>query len=605
MPRRVAEAAFVQYDECPKKRIAPNGNKLPDPIREGEILTDSSGKSWKLGRSIGIGGFGEIYLASDEIHRNVSSNTRYVIKVEQYSNGPLFVEKNFYIRTAKPEQIGEWRRQKKLKHLGISQYFGSGSHLYRGERYRFLVMERFGQDLGKLFIQHKRHFHVKTVLYLGIQILDVLEYIHCHGFVHADVKASNLILGRTPEMQNSVYLVDFGLACKYREKDGSHKEYRPDNRKAHAGTMEYTSRDAHVGAYSRRADLETLGYNLLQWLCGRLPWEDSLSDGEAVHACKNNMMSNLSLLMRQCFPDGTRYDVVSQYLKYVSALTFDATPDYAYCRRLLRSGVNGAGFVDDGKLVFGSGSVPLLAPNKLKKKSTKRGATEEPENIAELKPKKIVRIVPRQPCVAHNLNRMTRNSHMPIVLRSQQFNWEKVLSSHPERQLKKLSRPVVRAEPPLSNEEPVRKHTPTTPSRPTPAMLSVLARKKERNSSGAAALRKTRSDSSRSCSPMLESSPFGALTYAMEEVLKRREELAAMANVPFDFYEGDDSDLECLHRVTRSGHRVFKRRSPRLKFKRTANIQSPGGKRKAVINQNKKCRYSPSTHPRSHDTLRG
>ena len=79
--------------------------------------------------------------------------------------------------------------------------------------------------------------------------LDVLEYIHSHGFVHADVKASNLILGRTPETQNSVYLVDFGLACKYREKDGSHKEYRPDNRKAHAGTMEYTSRDAHAGGW--------------------------------------------------------------------------------------------------------------------------------------------------------------------------------------------------------------------------------------------------------------------------------------------------------------------------------------------------------------------
>jgi len=60
-------------------------------------------------------------------------------------------------------------------------------------------------------------------------------------------------------------------------------------------------------AYSRRGDLETLGYNLLQWLCGHLPWEDTLSDGEAVHACKNNMMSNLALLMRQCFPDGTRY----------------------------------------------------------------------------------------------------------------------------------------------------------------------------------------------------------------------------------------------------------------------------------------------------------
>lgn len=48
--------------EIPKKRIAPNGFHLPNPIREGELLTDISQKKWKLGRSIGHGGFGEIYL---------------------------------------------------------------------------------------------------------------------------------------------------------------------------------------------------------------------------------------------------------------------------------------------------------------------------------------------------------------------------------------------------------------------------------------------------------------------------------------------------------------------------------------------------------------
>ena len=62
MPRRVADPATVTYLEQPKKRIAPNGNKLPDQIREGEVLTDISKNEWKLGRSIGVGGFGEIYL---------------------------------------------------------------------------------------------------------------------------------------------------------------------------------------------------------------------------------------------------------------------------------------------------------------------------------------------------------------------------------------------------------------------------------------------------------------------------------------------------------------------------------------------------------------
>lgn len=46
----------------PEPRFAPNGYRLPDPIREGEILTDVTKKQWRLGRSIGLGGFGEIYL---------------------------------------------------------------------------------------------------------------------------------------------------------------------------------------------------------------------------------------------------------------------------------------------------------------------------------------------------------------------------------------------------------------------------------------------------------------------------------------------------------------------------------------------------------------
>ena len=33
---------------------------------------------------------------------------------------------------------------------------------------------------------------------------------------------------------------------------------------------------------SRRGDLEILGYVMLQWLCGRLPWEKNLANKEYV-----------------------------------------------------------------------------------------------------------------------------------------------------------------------------------------------------------------------------------------------------------------------------------------------------------------------------------
>ena len=71
--------------------------------------------------------------------------------------------------------VDEWKKGRRLKHVGLSPYIGSGSHVYRGEKYRFLVLERFGQDLGKLFLQNGRRFPLKTVLYLGIQIVSICK----------------------------------------------------------------------------------------------------------------------------------------------------------------------------------------------------------------------------------------------------------------------------------------------------------------------------------------------------------------------------------------------------------------------------------------------
>ena len=39
-------------------------HKLPDPIRDGEIVRDIQKRQWRLGKSIGVGGFGEIYAGS-------------------------------------------------------------------------------------------------------------------------------------------------------------------------------------------------------------------------------------------------------------------------------------------------------------------------------------------------------------------------------------------------------------------------------------------------------------------------------------------------------------------------------------------------------------
>lgn len=44
------------------------------------------------------------------------------------------------------------------------------------------------------------------------------------------------------------YLVDFGLAYRFKTAAGIHKPFVHDERRAHEGTLEFTSRDAHHGS---------------------------------------------------------------------------------------------------------------------------------------------------------------------------------------------------------------------------------------------------------------------------------------------------------------------------------------------------------------------
>lgn len=65
-------------DEVPVKRIAAPGCKLPAKLPANEILTDITQNKWRLGNSIGYGGFGDIYLGKEflKIVFNLKINSR-------------------------------------------------------------------------------------------------------------------------------------------------------------------------------------------------------------------------------------------------------------------------------------------------------------------------------------------------------------------------------------------------------------------------------------------------------------------------------------------------------------------------------------------------
>lgn len=66
---------------APKKKA--NGYKMPAPIPVGEVINDPiSKKKWRIGPSIGVGGFGEIYSACEhDGSPRKASNYPYVVKI--------------------------------------------------------------------------------------------------------------------------------------------------------------------------------------------------------------------------------------------------------------------------------------------------------------------------------------------------------------------------------------------------------------------------------------------------------------------------------------------------------------------------------------------
>lgn len=131
---------------------------------------------------------------------------------------------------------------KNLKHLAIPRYISSGLCTYNEVEYRFLVMDRYAKDLQSVLNQTHKINEI-GVMCLMRQILYSLEFMHLKGYSHGDIKAANIML----ENDNEAYLVDFGLAYRFK-RDNVHQKYEVRPERKHNGTIEYTSRDAHSGA---------------------------------------------------------------------------------------------------------------------------------------------------------------------------------------------------------------------------------------------------------------------------------------------------------------------------------------------------------------------
>ncbi|GAB2293362.1 Casein kinase 1-like protein 2 [Dionaea muscipula] len=269
------------------------------------------GNKFRLGRKIGGGSFGEIYLGT-----NIQTNEEVAIKLES-------------VKTKHPQLLYESKLYKILQGgTGIPnvKWFG-----VEGD-YNVLVIDLLGPSLEDLFNFCSRKLSLKTVLMLADQMINRVEFVHSKSFLHRDIKPDNFLMG-LGRRANQVYMIDFGLAKKYRDSSThQHIPYREN--KNLTGTARYASMNTHLGIeQSRRDDLESLGYVLMYFLRGSLPWQ-GLKAGtkkQKYEKISEKKVSTSIEALCRCYP--TEF---ASYFHYCRSLRFDDKPDYAYLKRIFR-----------------------------------------------------------------------------------------------------------------------------------------------------------------------------------------------------------------------------------------------------------------------------
>jgi serine/threonine-protein kinase len=229
------------------------GTKLK-PLTEGTILNNR----YEIVRKIGGGGMGAVYLASDN---NLGGVLRAVKEMVQS-----------HIEEEQQEKaINDFKRESMilstLDHPSIPTIY---DYFYDADEGRFYLVMKYisGGDLAsRLRAAPEGKIDERTVTQWGIQIADVLDYLHNQPstIVYRDLKPSNIMIDGN---SGRIMLIDFGIARSISQKE--------ERGVTAVGTMGYAPPELFSGNVEPRSDIYSLGSTMFHLLTGADPQSNPL-----------------------------------------------------------------------------------------------------------------------------------------------------------------------------------------------------------------------------------------------------------------------------------------------------------------------------------------
>ena len=192
-----------------------------------------------------------------------------------------------------------------------------------------IIMELLGPNLHSLWKECGSKFSLKTTMMVGVQVLDRLRTLHECGLVHRDIKPQNFVLGLGPQ-SHTIKMIDYGLSNRYLNRDGRHMYCRRGLQPL--GTLRYMSANCHMGKEpSRRDDLESMSYMLVEFYQSTLPWHESRD------------FFGFKIKPPQQWVEPEDLAILVQYTR---TLAFEKKPDYLLMKNIMQNLMGGEGEFD-------------------------------------------------------------------------------------------------------------------------------------------------------------------------------------------------------------------------------------------------------------------